>query len=300
MRHPWGIQLRREANISSEHPKGLPMDRTKLKISLVYIAFLVLGSQALVAQAFLDLYTFPPLAGNTQQAPTGLVADSVGNLYGILEFGGNTNCASGCGQIYELTSPGGSFGAWTMEALHEFPGQSDGCFPDGQLTMDSSGALYGVTNGLSCSNPGTVFKLSPSATQSWTLETIYQVQGQGLNTVLALDTEGNVYGTNYSGAFELVYPTVTGGTWAVEQIASITGGATGGLQFYGGNLYGTTQSGGSGFGSVFELSPPSTGSTDWPVSEIVSFQGGTDGSGPAYASPLGISVVNSELIFGVT
>jgi uncharacterized repeat protein (TIGR03803 family) len=166
--------------------------------------------------------------------------------------------------------------------------------------MDSSGALYGVTSGLSCSNPGTLFKLSPSATQSWTLETIYQVQGQGLNTVLALDTEGNVYGTNYSGAFELVYPTVTGGTWAVEQIASITGGATGGLQFYGGNLYGTTQSGGSGFGSVFELSPPSTGSTDWPVSEIVSFQGGTDGSGPAYASPLGISVVNSELIFGVT
>jgi hypothetical protein len=40
------------------------MDRTKLKISLVYIAFLVLGSQALVAQAFLDLYTFSPLAGN--------------------------------------------------------------------------------------------------------------------------------------------------------------------------------------------------------------------------------------------
>jgi uncharacterized repeat protein (TIGR03803 family) len=49
----------------------------------------------------------------------------------------------------------------------------------------------------------------------------------------------------------------------------------------GGNLYGTTHSGGLGYGTVFELSP--NGSGGWEESVLYSFTGGTDGANPEYA-----------------
>jgi uncharacterized repeat protein (TIGR03803 family) len=48
-----------------------------------------------------------------------------------------------------------------------------------------------------------------------------------------------------------------------------------------GNLYGTTQIGGSaGYGIVFELSPPAAGQKTWSETILHSFQGGADGSAP--------------------
>jgi uncharacterized repeat protein (TIGR03803 family) len=275
------------------------MNHLELKTAVLWTAFLVLGSTALTAQSISTLYTFPPTSNNFEQEPTGLVADSDGNLYGILQSGGNMACKpAGCGQIYKLTSPGGSFGTWTEETLYQFTGESDGCWPIGQLAIDSSGALYGVTSGASCSpNAGTVFKLTPSSKTPWKLDTIYD---QGLNAVLALDSDGNIYGTSYSAAVELVKPKTSSGKWDAEQIATIVGGATGGLQFFDGDLYGTTSVGGSGFGTAFELSPPAKGRTNWTLNSIATFKGGTDGSGPTGNNQLGLSVVSADEIFGVT
>src|SRR5579863_4075139 len=53
------------------------------------------------------------------------------------------------------------------------------------------------------------------------------------------------------------------------------------LTFHGGNLYGTTNSGGLGSGTVFELSP--NGSGGWTESVLYSFTGGTDGANPTYS-----------------
>jgi uncharacterized repeat protein (TIGR03803 family) len=53
------------------------------------------------------------------------------------------------------------------------------------------------------------------------------------------------------------------------------------LTFHGGNLYGTTNSGGLGYGTVFELSP--NGSGGWNESVLYSFTGGTDGANPTYS-----------------
>ncbi|HEY6765255.1 MAG TPA: choice-of-anchor tandem repeat GloVer-containing protein [Candidatus Sulfotelmatobacter sp.] len=53
-----------------------------------------------------------------------------------------------------------------------------------------------------------------------------------------------------------------------------------------GNMYGTTQYGGTtGNGTVFKLSPPSTKGGQWTESVLYSFQGGADGFTP-YATPV--------------
>ena len=60
----------------------------------------------------------------------------------------------GCGVVFKL-SPGG-----TETVLHFFTGGGDGALPQGGLIADSSGNLYGTTNGGGASGLGTVFKLS--------------------------------------------------------------------------------------------------------------------------------------------
>jgi hypothetical protein len=275
------------------------MDRLMRTKHLFCVLSLVFGASALSAQSPDILYTFSPTANNYQQGPTGLVADANGNLYGILEDGGNMTCApAGCGQIYELASPGGSFGSWTSQILYQFTGGSDGCSPSGQMAIDASGALYGVANGASCSQ-GTIFKLTRSSTGLWQLQTIYS--GSGWNAVLALDPNGNVYATQIgSGVFEFEKPQSSGGAWTVEQIATVDGELTGGLEYFNGKLYGTTSNGGSGFGSVFELTSTGKKNPTWSVANIATFNGGTDGSGPSYFTQLGLSVAKAGLIFGVT
>src|SRR5690242_19524226 len=77
------------------------------------------------------------------------------------------------------------------------------------------------------------------------------------------------------------------GAWAQSKFKTLhrfTGGkdggnATGGLIFdQAGNLYSTTQGGGSGSGTVFELTPNQDGS--WTESVLYSFTGGKDGERP--------------------
>jgi uncharacterized repeat protein (TIGR03803 family) len=98
------------------------------------------------------------------------VFDAAGNLYGVTYGGGNHLCSQGCGVVYELT-PSAS-GTWSETVLYEFSGGSDGAYPEGGLTMDSGGRLDGTTiNGgdLKCNNGagcGVVFQVHPMGTRS--------------------------------------------------------------------------------------------------------------------------------------
>jgi uncharacterized repeat protein (TIGR03803 family) len=83
----------------------------------------------------------------------GLVFDSAGNLYGTTYSGGAYDCQNGlqgCGTVFEL-SPSSQGGAWTETVLYNFcagglkGGCQDGAEPSSQLTMDTSGNLYGTT-----------------------------------------------------------------------------------------------------------------------------------------------------------
>lgn len=100
----------------------------------------------------------------------GLLFDSVGNLYGVTEWGGNTStqCPNNglCGTVFRLTPTAG--GSWNQLLLYSFctdSSCSDGMNPRGGLASDSAGNLYGTTvqgglAGCSPSGCGTVFEIS--------------------------------------------------------------------------------------------------------------------------------------------
>jgi uncharacterized repeat protein (TIGR03803 family) len=151
--------------------------------------------------------------------------------------------------------------------------------------------------------------LTISVTASATETTVHEFAGAVDPVGLVADHAGNLYGTTGSDGFYR-YGTVfqvrpsAGGVWTESTIYSFTGGSDGGapeavltLDAHG-NLYGTTQVGGSGAcncGTVFELSRSTGG--EWEATTLHSFAGGTDGSNPRYTNLIFDSAGN---LYGVT
>jgi len=105
---------------------------------------------------------------------------------------------------------------------------------------------------------------------------------------LIADSSGNLYGTTLGGGsfgfgvvFEFTPPQVPGGQWSESTLYSFKGapdgsGPNANLILDGaGNLYGTTQSGGTcgnlGCGTIFQVSPPSQPGGLWTESLIHDF-----------------------------
>ncbi len=82
-----------------------------------------------------------------------MTLDAYGNLYGTTVDGG----VNGAGSIWEI-----AIGSGTITTLASFDG-TNGANPYVGLTLDTSGNLYGTTNGGGDSGVGTVFMLSTSA-----------------------------------------------------------------------------------------------------------------------------------------
>ncbi|HEY2476342.1 MAG TPA: choice-of-anchor tandem repeat GloVer-containing protein [Candidatus Cybelea sp.] len=91
-------------------------------------------------------------AGDGSSPYGGLVADKSGNLYGTTVFGGTSNS----GTVYELSH---SHGKWIERILYSFSGGSDGANPNGALTLDRSGNLYGTAEDGGQSGHGVVFEI---------------------------------------------------------------------------------------------------------------------------------------------
>jgi uncharacterized repeat protein (TIGR03803 family) len=200
-------------------------------------------------------------SGKGGGSPSGkLIFDSAGNLYGTTLAGGgfNTECPNGwCGAAFELTPT--SSGRWKETVLHDFTVGKGGAVPLAGLIFDFAGNLYGTTyyggRGNCSRRCGVVFELTPSA----------------------------------------------GGKWTESVLYAFTGGSDGGNPSYGlifdtaGNLYGTTESGGSGgVGVVFELTPTSDGK--WEEKVLHSFSGGRDGRYPS----TGLSLDSAGNLYGGT
>jgi uncharacterized repeat protein (TIGR03803 family) len=231
----------------------------------------------------------------------GVIFDSAGNLYGTTLFGNAGKCYGGCGVVYELTPSAG--GQWTETTLDSFTGGADGGQPWGGLVFDSSGNLYGTAYYGGLSRNGVVFELTPSGSGEWSETVLHSFSGGadgGLpKGALAFDTAGNLYGTTVTGgtgdcssgcgvAYELS-PGV-GGQWTetiLHNFCTYSNCSDGSLPEGGvaldslGNLYGTTEAGGSGFsgvGTVFSLQP--LGSGQWSFVVVYAFTGGDDGGSP--------------------
>jgi uncharacterized repeat protein (TIGR03803 family) len=182
------------------------------------------------------------------------------------------------------------------KVLHYF-GNRPARTPGGGLVPDSAGNLYGTTvfsRPDSCGSTGccVVFKLTRKSGGAWSYSVIYRFNGpDGQKPIgrLILDSSGNLYGTTYYGGahgqgtvFEL---SPSGGTWNESVLANL--GATtedvanpiGGLTLdASGNLYGTTENGGtSSLGGVFEVA---RSGNQWNKKVIYSFNL-TDGGYPS-------------------
>jgi uncharacterized repeat protein (TIGR03803 family) len=147
------------------------------------------------------LYTFQ--GGTDGSTPaSALVADATGNLYGTTEFGGGTGCGSqGCGTVFKLATDG-------METvLYRFSGSgSDGGWPISALYLDTSGNLYGTTQGWDPNNGGAVFEISSAGKET----TLYEFCSQpscsdGADPTAGLFAYANaLYGTTANGGTDNV------------------------------------------------------------------------------------------------
>jgi uncharacterized repeat protein (TIGR03803 family) len=218
----------------------------------------------------------------------GLISDAAGNLYGTTYLVG----AHGVGTVFELMPQAG--GGWTEKMLYSFNNApADGNYPYAGLIFDAAGNLYGTTVQGGTYNDGTVFELMPQAGGGWTEKMLYSfsnapADGNYPYAGLIFDASGNLYGTtvgggtyNYGTVFELMPQ--AGGGWAETVLHSFNQNGTDGYNPYAGlifdaagNLYGTTEGGGSyGGGTVFELTPQAGGG--WTENVLYSFGSGSDG-----------------------
>lgn len=216
--------------------------------------------------------------GDGGNPPTGLVRDSMGNLYGTAWVGG----AFDFGVVYELSSSG----AFTV--LHSFSGgTSDGCFPYGGLLIDKTGNLYGTTNECGGFGEGLVYELS-SARQYTILHNFAGGPSDGAYpniSTLSMDGVGNLYGTTVEGGtlnIGVVYE-LTSSSGALTVLHSFAYAPGDGSNPDGtlamdrdGNLYGTTVYGGkSDNGIVYKVS------SDGTYTVLHNFAGGSkDGATP--------------------
>jgi uncharacterized repeat protein (TIGR03803 family) len=127
----------------------------------------------------------------------GLAIDAAGNLYATTENYGAENA----GTVVEF-SPSGS--GWKESLLYTFSGQGTaGIHPQGKLTTDSGGNVYGTTtsDGGTFDAEGTVFELSPSGS-AWNLTVLHSFDpvSEGAYPIsgVILDSSGNLYGTTSS------------------------------------------------------------------------------------------------------
>ncbi|MGH6878073.1 MAG: choice-of-anchor tandem repeat GloVer-containing protein [Rhizomicrobium sp.] len=187
----------------------------------------------------------------------GLIADSAGNLYGTTSRGG----ADDWGTVFKVAPDG------TETVLYSFTDKGDGGFPAAGLIADKAGNFYGTTKGGGKSGIGTVFELAPDGTET-VLHSFDRKTGDGAYPwagVIA-DKAGNLYGTTAGGGAGndgIVFEIASDGTETV--LHAFTGGRDGAYPLGGvvadkkGNLFGTTELGGSGSacpdgcGAIFEI-----------------------------------------------
>lgn len=192
--------------------------------------------------------------------------------------------------------------AHAFKVIYSFTGGTDAENPAAGLVRDAAGNFYGTTgnggtgncgNGFAC---GTVFKLAPDGTEtvlhSFTSGTDGAMPGSGR---LLRDRAGNLYGTTIRGGGKgncyfgcgTVFKVAPDGTETV--VHAFAGGSDGAspqgglIKDAAGNLYGTTEYGGTGYrdctggygsGTIFKVAP------DGQEKVLHSFTGSPDGCQP--------------------
>jgi uncharacterized repeat protein (TIGR03803 family) len=234
------------------------------------------------SQRMTTLASFRPDDGSQLHSPVTL--DPSGNLYGTTYAGGS----NGAGTVFEIPA-----GSTMVTTLASFNG-GNGMFPQGGVTMDAAGNLYGTTEkgGWGGTGDGTVFEVAKGSNTITTIGTFNGTNGEYPFAGVTMDASGNLYGTTELGGaiadgtvFEIAKGSATvtvlasfNGTNGSKPLAGVTLDASG-------NLYGTTSVGGAnGDGTVFEIAQ-GLGT----ITTLASFNGanGADPKGGVTLDPAG-------------
>jgi len=231
---------------------------------------------------FTSLYSFSGVPDGAFPEAV-LVQGKDGNFYGTTSAGGvTTNGEFGFGTIFRI-SPSGTY--TSLYSFLDYP--KDGRSPNG-LVQGSDGNFYGtaMTGGMNSCDCGTIFRISPSGTYTtlysflgFTVSGFGNGDGSTPGAGLVLGSDGNFYGTTlFGGVFSFQRNVGYGTIFRISpsgnytSLYSFTGSPSDGIfpdaglmQSSDGNLYGTTEYGGSnvlngncscyGSGTVFRISP---------------------------------------------
>ena len=196
-----------------------------------------------------------------------------GVLYGATSAGGGGPCLTvnnyhGCGTIFKLSPSRGPVGqfSWVNNTMFRFSG-TNGSYPQGDLTFDSSGNIFGTAINGGQYGWGLIYELSPSG-GSWSQHILYQARNDGDGQYpwggVVFDRSGNAYGVFTGGGpsgFGAVYKlTRSGGNWTENTLHGFTfHGDDGAFPQSGliidsaGNLYGATVHVPNAGGTAYEM-----------------------------------------------
>jgi len=202
-----------------------------------------------------------------------LTLGSDGNFYGLTVEGGSANK----GAVFKVTPAG------VETVLHFFAGgNTDGAYPSASLVQGSDGDFYGMTNQGGANNKGTVFKITPTGTETVLYSFAGGSDGEYSYGNLVPGSDGNFYGMTYEGGahnkgtvfkitptgLETVLYSFAGGSDGANPYGSLVQGSDG-------NFYGMTEVGGThSEGAVFKITSTGTETVLW------SFGSGSDGTYP--------------------
>jgi uncharacterized repeat protein (TIGR03803 family) len=233
------------------------------------------------AQTVTNLYSFGGFPNEGIVPVAGLVQGRDGNFYGTTATGGT----NGGGTVFRI-SPSG-----TYTILYYFVGSpGDGAGPRAVLVQGSDGNFYGTTASGGASTIGTIFRITPNGNET----NLYSFGSQpddwgNPDDGLVQGSDGNFYGTTYGGGTNndgVVFRISPGGTFTnfhtfVGHLIEGRYPSAGLVQGSDGNLYGTTEFGGTinvgdiGEGTVFRIG------LDGSLATLYSFGGPPqDGLGP--------------------
>jgi len=231
---------------------------------------------------------------------TGVTLDPAGDIYGTAP-GGNSQNGYYFGVVYKVNTSG------QQSVFYAFCSGADLC--EGTVSsgviFDPAGNLY-LTTSTGVGGAGILYRISAAGYEYHLYQFLGQADGADPTGGLVIDGAGNVYGTAaYGGSvagtagYGVVFKVDPSGGETV--LYKFTGGADGGNPLGGvvmdsaGNLYGTTEYGGSatgtaGFGVVFKLD------TAGHETVLHTFTGGTDGGRPL----AGVVLDSAGNLYGTT
>jgi uncharacterized repeat protein (TIGR03803 family) len=248
------------------------------------------------------LYSFCPQGSfacpDGYQPTATLVQAANGDIFGTTTYGGADGCCSEpAGTVFKIAPSG------ALTTLYNFcsaRGCSDGILPYAGLLQAANGDFYGTTDGggVTGSNSGTIFKITPSGTLT-TLYTFcsqnspptYCTDGQAPTAGLVQALNGDFFGTTEAGGangWGTVFKITPSGTLTTLYSFCSQRGCRDGEYPHGGlvravsgNFYGTTANGGAyDAGTIFKITPTGTLTT---LYNFCSQSGCADGSDPQAA-----------------